>query len=236
MPVFLEVIVTSAAEALAAERGGADRLELVRDLNLGGLTPPYRVVEEVLASVKIPVRAMVRETDSMEIADAAEELRLQRAIQHLSAYPIDGLVLGFVKDGQIDSGTLMNLLPYDLNCHVTFHRAFDEAGDPASAIKALKQFRQIDRILTTGGKGSWATRRARLDHWQSLSAPEIQMLFSVGRDTSQLSELHESSRRYEVHVGRAARIAHVNGGAVSESYVAALKNNGSVSSYSRDQS
>jgi copper homeostasis protein len=235
MSVFLEVIVTSIEEAIAAERGGADRLELVRDLNQGGLTPSCSLVEEVVASVKIPVRVMVREADSMQITDAAEKSRLQRSIQRFSEYPIDGLVLGFLKEGQVDTCTLTDLLPHDLKCNVTFHRAFDETADGVCAIEVLKLYRQIDRILTTAGQGSWSSRRARLDQWQSLSAPEIQMLFSIGRDTSQLSELHGSPRRYEVHVGRAARISHVNSGAVSEDYVAALKNNSSDQCYSRDQ-
>ena len=57
MPVtmkLLEVIVTSVDEARAAEEGGADRLELLRDLDVEGLTPVLALVEDVLASVTIP--------------------------------------------------------------------------------------------------------------------------------------------------------------------------------------
>jgi hypothetical protein len=59
----LEVIATSVADAVAAEQGGADRLELVVDLSRGGMTPPAALVDEILGRVRIPIRVMVRETD-----------------------------------------------------------------------------------------------------------------------------------------------------------------------------
>lgn len=60
---MLEVIVCSVADALAAEAGGADRLELVRDLEVGGLTPPLELIQDVLRAVRIPVRVMLREQE-----------------------------------------------------------------------------------------------------------------------------------------------------------------------------
>lgn len=222
MPLFLEVIVTSVAEAIAAERGGADRLELVRDLDQGGLTPPATLVKEVTSAVSVPIRVMIRETASMSVSDSSELARLKASIDECSGYSIDGVVLGLVRDRCIDTRSLDELLTSDRK--VTFHRAFDEVQDPISAIATLKRYPQIDRILSCAGEGSWSSRKARLDQWQSLAAPTIQMLFAVGSETSHLGELCESPTRYEVHVGRAARIDHRYSGPVSAEYVAALKN------------
>jgi copper homeostasis protein CutC len=61
MAKTLEVIVTTVDEAIEAEAGGADRLELVRALDVGGLTPEISIARGVLAAVRIPVRVMVRE-------------------------------------------------------------------------------------------------------------------------------------------------------------------------------
>src|SRR6188474_594629 len=58
----LEVIATSLEDAVEAEAGGADRIELVRDLAAGGMTPPLDLVDAVLSRVRIPVRVMVRHT------------------------------------------------------------------------------------------------------------------------------------------------------------------------------
>jgi copper homeostasis protein len=221
MSIFLEVIATSVEEAVAAQEGGADRLELVRDLDAGGLSPSPELVKEVLANVDIPVRVMVREADSMLLHGDAELQRLKRSVSDFCECSIDGIVVGYISGGRIDCSALENLIPERLP--VTFHRAFDEVSDGASAISELKTFPQIDRILTRAGGDSWHARKDALDKLQALAAPEIRMLFAIGRDTSHLHELHQSQHRYEVHVGRAARLSHRNSGAVSATYVAALK-------------
>ena len=63
---LLEVIAASVADAKAAQEGGADRLEIVRDLDQGGLTPPFDLVEEIAAAVEIPIRVMLRETPDFD--------------------------------------------------------------------------------------------------------------------------------------------------------------------------
>ena len=65
-----EVIVFNAHEAIQAEKGGATQLELVRDLELGGLTPSIQVVKEVVNAVEIPVHVMVRTSNVYEHTDA----------------------------------------------------------------------------------------------------------------------------------------------------------------------
>ena len=58
---ILEVIVSSLEDAKQAEAGGADRLEVVRDLEVGGLTPDFQLVEQIAGAVRIPIRVMLRE-------------------------------------------------------------------------------------------------------------------------------------------------------------------------------
>src|SRR5947209_10081128 len=105
MDVLLEVIVTSVADAVEAEVGGADRLELVAALLLGGLTPPLELVREIVERVSIPVRVMVRESPSMTVANSGEVRRLRTAAAEISKLRISGLVTGFVKDGLLDIDT-----------------------------------------------------------------------------------------------------------------------------------
>src|SRR5262245_44731088 len=59
--MLLEVIVQSLDDARAALAGGADRLEVVRAIEDGGLTPPIELVHEIAAHVGLPLRVMVRE-------------------------------------------------------------------------------------------------------------------------------------------------------------------------------
>ena len=71
-PILLEVIVQTADDARAAEAGGADRLEVVRDINRDGLTPSIDVVRSIQAATRLPLRVMVRESATFTVAGATE--------------------------------------------------------------------------------------------------------------------------------------------------------------------
>ena len=125
MANFLEVIVTSVPDAIEAEAGGADRLELVRALEVGGLTPDIDLVKAVLAAVPIPVRVMLRESPLMSLGDASEMRHLQANAEAFAKLPINGLVTGFIKGDSVDIKAMIDVLAPAPECNVTFHRAFD---------------------------------------------------------------------------------------------------------------
>lgn len=217
------MIVTSLHEAIEAELGGADRLELVCSLESGGLTPPLPLVREVLERVRIPVRVMLRENASMSIGHPAERNTLQSGARILASLPIDGFVLGFIKNGALDLTTIEEVLAAAPKCRATFHRAFDHVRDPLRALHELKKIPQIDRVLTSGGEGSWLERQTRLLEWQRAATPQIKIIVAAGLSTTNLASISQDCSEIEVHVGRAARIPQVISGAVDRSQVASLK-------------
>lgn len=221
MSILLEVIVTSVHEAIQAERGGADRLELVTALDHGGLTPSLDVVRRVVETVSIPVRVMLREKASMSITTAGIA-RLRAEAVRLSKLRINGLVAGFAHTGELDIEATREVLAGVPNIPLTFHRAFDYTTEPLAAFEKLKQLPQIDRVLTDGGRGSWNARAARIVEWQR-AVPQIKMLFATGRDIRKLSELARYPGISEVHVGRAARVPSTTSGIVDCDRVAAVK-------------
>jgi copper homeostasis protein len=220
MKKLLEVIVTSRAEAQAAERGGADRLELVRDLHAGGLSPSARVVSEVLRAVSIPVRVMLRETPDFSAGNSAGVAALAARANEFRAAGAREFVLGFVKDGLVDEDSLQRILSELPGCHVTFHRAIEAVRDAGFAVRHLKQFPQIDRVLTSGPPGSWDTKRQFLQELQAEAAPEIIVVTGGGLDESSLGRLATSERLTEFHVGTAARDKT---GMVTEERVSSLR-------------
>jgi copper homeostasis protein len=120
--VLLEVIAETVEDAREAEQGGAARIELVRDLSRGGLTPPLALLEAVVKAVRIPVRVMVRESEPFELIDRGEIPRLQAAARSALDCGAAGLVLGFLRDGAVDIETVRAVLD-SLTAAVTFHRA-----------------------------------------------------------------------------------------------------------------
>src|SRR5437899_1065189 len=101
MPV-LEVIACSVADAVEAEKGGANRLEVISHFEVGGLTPPLGLVREIMAAVRLPVRVMVRDSPGYTAVGEAERRRLCAAASELNRLGVDGLVLGFLREGEID--------------------------------------------------------------------------------------------------------------------------------------
>src|SRR5215475_6492738 len=100
--IVLEVIACSVADAIEAERGGADRLEVISHFAVGGLTPPLGLLREIRAAVSLPLRVMLREGSGYEVNDEAETERLCAMARELNATGVEGVVLGFLRDGEID--------------------------------------------------------------------------------------------------------------------------------------
>ena len=208
MPKILEVIVTSVEEAIEAEAGGADRLELVRDLGAGGLTPELSVIKAVLDVITIPVRVMLRLAASMAAGGIEQITELRSCAQLLTKLPIDGLVAGFMQNQAIDWPAMSAVIAAAPQSRFTFHRAFDELRDPLAALEQLKRFPQVDRILTVGGEGGWVERKRRLLEWQQAAAPSIEILVGAGLSPDVLEDLGQTPELREVHIGRAARARH----------------------------
>jgi len=219
--MILEVIATSATDALEAERGGANRLELVRDLHVGGLTPELNLIREVLDSVSIPVRVMLRERNDFLAGDAREVQQLCSLAGEFSSLPVEGLVLGFVKEGKLDLECISKLQACAPNLKTTVHHAFEEV-EPLTAIQEIKELKQVDRILTYGGLGDWETKIDRLLGYQKAGFPEIKLLVGGGLDVETIAMIAAKTSLREFHVGRAARHPPTVAGSVRREKVSAL--------------
>ncbi len=224
---MLEVIACSVADAVAAAAGGADRLELVRDLEAGGLTPPLELVRDVLAAVRIPVRVMLREEEDFFVREAKKIERLcwlARSCAELSVATsrVNGLVLGFLT-GQpdaprIDHTLLAQVLASAPGTKATFHRAFEAVPDARQALRELKRHPQIDRILTSGDAKDvhkeWPQRLTGLAELARVAAPEITILVGGGVERDTIEALCQKKTKVEFHVGRAVREPPTNSGIV----------------------
>jgi copper homeostasis protein len=219
---LLEVIACSVEDAVAAQDGGAHRLEVISRFDVGGLTPPLRLVEEIADRVSLPLRVMLRETEDFRVADEAERQRLCAFAAEFDALGVDGLVCGFLADGAVDHALLARVMSAAPRTRFTFHRAFEELADPAAAIAELKRYPRLDLILTSGGALTLPEKIARLVECERAARPEITILAGGGMDAATIRALRARTDLRQFHVGTAVRAGNSVSGPVEAARVRAL--------------
>lgn len=147
---LLEIIALTTDDAVAAERGGADRLEVVADMSQDGTTPDPALVARMRSAVRVPLRVMIRGGAGFT-ADDAEVARMVAAAKALRSAGAEEFVFGFLTgDGDVDLAATCAVVEAIDGCPWTFHRAVDHAGDPARAWSDLAGLPGLDTVLTAG--------------------------------------------------------------------------------------
>lgn len=186
---MLEVCVDSVESAIAAEEGGADRLELCSSLVIGGVSPTSALYEAVRRRVSLPVRAMVRPRfGDFLYTDAEKETMLAEAVTWRSL-GIEGAVTGaLLPDGRLDSEFLREFVGASNGMRLTLHRAFDVCADPFEALEEAIAL-GFHTILTSGQKSSCRLGAALIGELHRRAAGRIEILVGAGVDAAAISEL-----------------------------------------------
>ena len=201
---LIEVIVQTIEDARAATQGGADRLEVVRAIGAGGLTPAVAVVDAIKRVTPLPLRVMVRENAGFETSHAELEL-LRAAAWNFAKLAVDGLVVGFAKSGELSLAEFSSVIEAAPRIPVTFHRAFDSLNDQLGAIDRLSTIARVDGILTSGGDGNAPERCARLEQFVERAGSRLSIIAGGGVDFETFELLVRQQTVRWIHVGRAAR-------------------------------
>lgn len=148
--ILLEICCSSIDDAIEAERGGADRVELCSALFLGGLTPSLGTLLEAKARLSIPVIFMVRPRSGGFCYTEAEFATMLRDAEAAVSHGAQGVVFGILKpDGTIDVERTQAMRKVIGDRQAVFHRAFDVTPDPLRALDQLVDL-GITRVLTSG--------------------------------------------------------------------------------------
>jgi copper homeostasis protein len=150
-----EICIDSVAGAIAAEKAGADRVELCAALFEGGLTPTLGTVRAALAAVSsIKVNVIVRPRGGDFIFDEHEAAAMEHDVRLVREAGAHGVVIGaLTPEGAVDRPVVERLIAAADGLPVTFHRAFDMAADPFGTLDALVEL-GVDRVLTSGQDAS----------------------------------------------------------------------------------
>lgn len=148
--ILFEACVDSAEGALAAERGGAGRVELCANLPEGGTTPSHGLLAETCARVRVPVQAMIRPRDGDFLYSNLEFAVMRRDLAVARDCGAHGIVCGMLmEDGRLDRKRMEELVRLSRPLGVTCHRAFDMTRDPFEALEDLIEL-GVERVLTSG--------------------------------------------------------------------------------------
>ena len=152
--VGLEVAADSVGSALAAQDGGAIRVELCGGLDGGGLTPSFGTLAVVRERLQIPLYVLIRPRVGDFVFDAAEVEVMRRDVEQCVRLGCDGVVLGALDpQGQVDLPAMRALIEAAGTLGVTFHRAIDVSADPARVLEDAIAL-GCERVLTSGARAS----------------------------------------------------------------------------------
>lgn len=196
---FVEVCCVSSADVREAAEGGAGRVELCENLEVGGVTPSRELLEEVMRVSPIPVNVLVRPRGGDFVFSPEEEAAMVRDIRMCKELGVNGVVIGALRaDAGIDVEMTARLVEEARPLSVTFHRAFDCCRDPFAALEEIISI-GCDRILTSGQKDSSYEGRELLARLVEAAAGRIVIMPGGGVRVSNISEIEEVTKAVEFH-------------------------------------
>ena len=171
--MIIEVCAESYKHAVKAEKAGADRIELCKDLHLDGLTPDYQTAKNTIEKLNIPVFVLIRPREGDFVYSNEEFELMKRDILKFKEIGCKGIVSGILNnDKTIDIERTKELIKLSRPLEFTFHRAFDVVKDPLNEIENLVEI-GVNRILTSGQKDKAMDGLVLLEKLNSISDKRI---------------------------------------------------------------
>ncbi|MDU6115723.1 MAG: copper homeostasis protein CutC [Paeniclostridium sordellii] len=202
---MLEIIGMSVEDAIAIEKCGADRIELVSALTEGGLTPSFGLIESVVNKVKIPVNVMIRH-HAKSFVYSDEDINIMiKDIEKVKEIGANGVVFGMLDEkNNIREEQLITLLEAAKGLDVTYHRAIDETN-VIDSIKILSKYESITNVLTSAGKGNIENNIEKIKEMKK-NAGSINILLGGGLNFENIDRIKNLTNNKDFHFGTAIRV------------------------------
>lgn len=199
--LLLEISVESIEVAAAAERGGADRIELCSDLSVGGLTPQVALIHGVRQQIQIPIFVMIRPRPGDFNYALAEFAQMKKSIAAAKDAGAGGLILGILKRNRtVDIDLTRELVELAKPLPVTFHRAFDACPDLSQALEDVVRS-GASRILTSGGAASAVEGASNIAMVVASAGERITIIPGAGIHAGNILQLAAATQAREFHSG-----------------------------------
>ena len=150
--MLLEICTNSYQSAINAQDAGAHRIELCQELAVGGITPSYGVIKQVITELDITTHVLIRPRSGNFVYSEAEFEIMKQDIEICKKLGVNGIVSGILNEnGTIDVVRTNDLLELAKPMTFTFHRAFDEVVNPYESLEQLIDL-GVERVLSSGQK------------------------------------------------------------------------------------
>jgi copper homeostasis protein len=196
---LLEIAASSLASALAAQEGGAGRVELCASLAEGGLTPSYATIALARERLLIPLYVLIRPRGGDFLYNDLELETMRRDIEACARLGCDGVVIGALDaDGNVALGACRDLIFSARSLGVTFHRAFDLARDAAHALEDIIAL-GCERVLTSGQRATASEGAEEIRALIGHAGRRIVIMPGAGIDARNIAALRDATGASEFH-------------------------------------
>lgn len=204
-PYLLEIACNSTMSAVAAQQGGANRVELFENLEQGGTTPSFGSIAVARDRLHIPLYVLIRPRPGDFHYGSMETEIMLRDIAHCRQLGCDGVVIGALDaDGEIDVALCRELVRVAGPLDITFHRAFDAARDLPAALEQIVEL-GIKRILSSGGHAVAAEGSATLAKLVKQAGSRLQLMAGAGLNPQNIAEVAQQSGCLQLHASAKSR-------------------------------
>ena len=198
--IILEAVVDSVAAAVAAQEGGADRVELCANLLEGGTTPSAGTIQLARQQLGIDMNVMIRPRGGDFCYSDVEFQVMKINVELAKQMGANGVVFGILReDGSVDRERTSALVRLARPLSVTFHRAFDMTRDPYAALEDLIEL-GVDRILTSGQEYAVLEGLDLIADLVRKAGDRIIVMPGAGITERNIKKVIEQSGAQEVHV------------------------------------
>lgn len=198
---ILEIAAETVETALAAELGGADRIELCANLRVGGVTPSQELRAAVRQRVRLPVFSMVRPRAGDFFYSDEEFQTMRQEIAEAKQQNMDGIVFGILnRNRSVDLYRTRELIELARPLPVTFHRAFDECANLLEALEEVIRAGAV-RILTSGGAATVPEGLDAVGKLISAAQGRIIIIPGSGIHVDNVREIAKHTQAREFHSG-----------------------------------
>ena len=196
----VEICVDSVEGALAAERGGADRVELCDNLMEGGTTPSAGCIKVARRHLRIGLQVIIRPRGGDFLHTEHELAVIREDIGVAKELGADGVVIGcLTAEGDIDQPATRELVALARPLNVTFHRAFDMCRDPRQGLEDLIAL-GVNRVLTSGQEASCLEGLELIAALQTQAAGRIIIMAGGGITPRNVHRIVAGTGVTEVHL------------------------------------